>query len=157
MRLLLICPQSKNTRPSSNTTDDQDKRKISHQDTREALNGRVYGPEKHEIQGISVGQTLICTEVKIAVQRVVRGPQLQVWLLMEGVDTTRTNRGAVLTLAKTDTGLEAGEKTTFGYSNRTHVHQTIKSALGSWLTGLNTDYTNPETGYGNLVLRLSSP
>jgi hypothetical protein len=25
----------------------------------------VYGPEKHEIQGISIGQALICTEVRI--------------------------------------------------------------------------------------------
>ena len=51
----------------------------------------------------------------------------------------------------------AGEKTTYSYSDRTHVHQPTRITLGSGFTGQYMDYANPETGYENLVIRLSSP
>ena len=55
---------------------------------------------------------------------------------------------------KLEIEMTTGEETTFGYSNRTHVHQLTKTPLGSWFTGLNMDCTNPKTGYENSVVTL---
>ena len=47
----------------------------------------TYRPEKHEIQRITGGKTLTCTEVKLEVPRVMRDPQLQTWLQRGKADT----------------------------------------------------------------------